>query len=210
MASKRMAGSFAKKLGLYQVILVVLGALVAYGAVRLRLSPLVGAGVAVAGLGVLVGGLGNVLARSVGYSDSGLERGNQLIGYESHRGLTAVLAGAFWMMLGGLAVVGGAAHALGLGSSIERFLTGHPGIALLAIGLPVATYGIVSVLGTTEAAPRRSFGRFLMSLPERLVGVVLLVGGLAAVAAGGLDLLAPGTFEGLRESLRDLAPPRPW
>ena len=70
-------------------------------------------------------------------------------------------------------------------------------------------YGFVSLVGPIESAPRRSLGRFLRSVPERLVGLVLIALGLVAVAAGALELFAPRAFDQILEQLRLMLPQVP-
>jgi hypothetical protein len=150
---------FGTKLGPCQVVLFGLGALIAVGAVRLSILPV-------------------------------------------------VLAGVLWMILGGLVFAADRAYAFGLGGPPLRWLRDHPEVVLPAIGLPMAIHGLVALIGTTESASSRSFGRLLMSVPERLVGLLLLIVGVAAVAAGGLDILGPPTVDQPADPLRGVRPTR--
>ena len=189
------------KLGLFQVILVASGILLAAGASLLSLSPVIGIGVAIAGLGIMMGGVSDVLTRWASLSDSSLESASPSYQYESYRGLVAVASGVFRVLLQGLIVVEGLAYTLGLEKHLLTYLKELPGIVLLGAGLPMTAYGLLSVIETTQPAPHRSPGRFLLSVPERLVGIVLFVLGIAAIAAGGLEVLDPRTFDRLLHQL---------
>jgi hypothetical protein len=192
------------RLGLFQVILVASGILLAVGASLLSLSPVIGIGVTIAGLGIMVGGVSDVLTRWASLSDSGLESASPFYQYESYRGLMAVASGVFRVLLQGLIVVEGLAYTLGLEKQLLTYLKELPGIVLLGAGLLMTAYGLISVIETTESAPHRSPGRFLLSVPEYLVGIVLFVLGIAAITAGGLEVLAPRTFDRLLHQLTQI------
>jgi hypothetical protein len=111
--------------------------------------------------------------------------------------------------LGILVIVGGLVYALGQGEALLTYMKDHPGLALVGIGLLMVPYGLVSLVGPIEASPRRSVGRFLSSLPSRVVGLVLIILGLVAIAAGALELLAPQRFDQILEQLGQLLPHMP-
>jgi hypothetical protein len=209
VSARKPKTNLARKLDIAQIALIVIGFLIGAGAARLSLAPVIGVGVAIAGLGVLVGGLGDVLTRSVNYADYDFNRDNRFIPFQSYRGVPAVLFGVFWVMLGALAVAGGLAYAAGVARPALELLRAHPSVPLLGIGLPLFFYGSATLMGPTETSPRRSFGLFLVSLPERLGGLFLVVVGVAAIAAGCAEIVAPGTLARLLGSLRSLLPQVP-
>lgn len=114
----------------------------------------------------------------------------------------AVLLGLVLVIMSlGLAVAG-VAFLTGAQQTLLAFLLDRPGFALLPAGIAVGAGGIARVIGARDW--NRSPGRFLASLPERFSGALLLLFGLAMLAAGLFEFVAPAAFDRIVNSL--LAP----
>jgi hypothetical protein len=83
--------------------------------------------------------------------------------------------------------------------------------SLLCASLAALFFGGFMVLGSEEQ--RRSRGRLVVSVPGRLIGMILIVLSLGGLALGVLDVVAPVQFQRGMERLRavlrsDIVPPQ--
>jgi len=119
----------------------------------------------------------------------------------SYVGLAAAADGVLLVLVGILAAGFGVVGLLGFQEKLLAFINQHPGPAIIAGGVGALAFGSTLALGTTE--DRRSFWSVLASLPERLVGGLLLILGLLGVLVGSLELISPRHFQLLLSAVRD-------
>lgn len=159
-------------------------------------------GLFIAGIGVIAANLKPLLTGTVFFTSSfNSERQIFRTSSSSFRGLSARLWGAEMIFIGiGVVFI----------AMMEWFSPGWAlawvksplGMAqlLLVGGLVVANTGLVAMLGTAES--RESGKAFLLSLPSRLFGLVVLFAGLALLGLGLVQLAAPGAIGGwIREAI---------
>lgn len=195
----------AKKLGYVFVGLTLLGFVVAYTGWRFGQPVWISIGVAVAGLGIAAGGVQDMITRYVSISYQ--EARSQV---QTYSGLSAVLFGIMWILVGLCLFGGGLIYTIGLDNLMWDYVQAHPGPVMVMIGLMMMAYGGVEVLGAREDRLSASFWNFLGSVPARIFGVVLIVIGLAVVTAGAWELVAPNNFDTVIAQLKDtFLPPMP-
>lgn len=181
-----------KKLGYMQWGLLLLGVALGYAGWRFDEPVWISIGVTVAGLGIAAGGIEDMMTRSVSltYGEYG-ERS------QSYQGLSALLFGILWILVGLGLVLGGLAYALGLGEALGSYLRAHPGPILVLLGLAMIAYGGVETLGAREERPSASLWGFLGSVPARVFSLMLVFVGLVTLTAGLLELVAPHSFDAM-------------
>lgn len=159
-------------------------------------------GLFIASIGLIAANLKSLLTGTVFFTSSfSSERQIFRTSSSSFRGVTARIWGAEMIFIGiGIAFI----------ALKEWFSSGWAlawvksplGMAqlLLVGGLVVANTGLVAMLGTAES--RESRTAFLLSLPSRLFGLVVLFAGLVLFGLGLIQLTAPGAIgRWIRESL---------
>jgi hypothetical protein len=112
------------------------------------------------------------------------------VGPESvvYEGAAAALFGVVLVVAAIALATAGLAFTLGAEHELYRFLLARPGAALLAAA------GGAGVLGAREW--RGSSRRLLASLPQRFGAAIMLLGGIALVAIGVFEVVAPAAFDG--------------
>jgi hypothetical protein len=122
----------------------------------------------------------------------------------TYRGAAVVCQGVSEAFIGiGVAGVG-LVRMLGAGDAAGAWLAERPWPLLVSGSLAAMFFGGFMMFGSIEQ--RRSRGRLLLSLPGRLLGMILVVLALGGLALGGLDLVAPTQFRSIVSSLRSLLP----
>jgi hypothetical protein len=175
------------------IFLIFGGGMAAYYGFNHENSVLAGLGVVVCGVGVFILGVDTLIRRESIEQDE--------VGYVStYRGCSAIFIGVLWALIGIIVVISGFVILIGQQKHLLQWLTEHPGLALVAVGLVLLAYGGQEVLGSEEQ--RSSFLAILFSLPPRLFGLLMIVGGLALLAAGVLEILFPAVFQGMIVSIQ--------
>jgi hypothetical protein len=113
------------------------------------------------------------------------------------QGLSEAFAGAGILTLGLVRVLGQTAAA-------ADWLARRPWPILGCGSLAVLFFGCFMMLGSREQ--RQSRMRFLMSIPGRVLGLLLVVLALAGLVLGLVDLVAPTQFDRGVETVRALLP----
>jgi len=167
-------------------------------------SRLVGSGIALCGLGIVFGGVGDVLTRRISFTNT--DEDDRPMGNQTYVGTIAVVFGITWMMVGILGMVAGLVYALGMDEALLAYLGEHPGVPMVAIGLPVMIWGITTVVGPREVAPGRSLFRFILSAPGRVFAVLVVLAGFAPVVLGLDQILFPAHCDRLLDQLNALVP----
>jgi hypothetical protein len=180
----------AKKLGYVFIGLTLLGFALGYAGWRFDQPIWIGIGVAIAGLGIAIGGVQDMITRYVSLSYH--EEGSRV---QTYSGLSAVLFGVMWILVGVALFVGGLTYTIGLSELVWGYVQARPGPILILVGLAMIAYGGVETLGAREDRLSASFWNFLGSVPARIFGLILIFAGLVALTAGALELVAPDNFD---------------
>lgn len=169
----------------------------------LRLESLSLAGLATIGAGVFCWGLGGVLGRRVVFSRPGSRHS------ASYYGLAARAWGAL-LCLAGAAVAGlGFTPLLKPGASVAG-LAASPlaaGSGMLLGGLAGMLYAVTLILGRAEGGD--SWARRVLSLPGRLLGLLMLLASAAVAATGAVRIAAPQVYEDAVRAINERLPRAP-
>jgi hypothetical protein len=198
-----MEVSMAKKFGYIQWGLFFLGFALGYVGWRFGQPIWISIGAAIAGLGIAAGGVEDMITRRVN-----LVYGEDNYRSQTYRGLSAVLFGVMWILVGIALFVGGLTYTIGLSELVWGFVQARPGPILILTGLAMMAYGGVEVLGAREDSPTASFWRFLGSVPARIFALILVFVGLVTLTAGALELVAPDSFDAMVIWLSNIFSPR--
>jgi hypothetical protein len=116
-----------------------------------------------------------------------------------------------WVLfLAGLALVAGTVlHLLGLSEALGAYVRARPWPAFLSAGIVLATWGVGYLRSARTRSKLEGAVAFLVFLPARIVGLILLLAGLASFAAGGYELLRPADFDARVERIRRSLPQPP-
>jgi hypothetical protein len=110
--------------------------------------------------------------------------------------------------LGGYALLFGGVRLLGWEEAAENFLRARPGAAIFAGGALVAAASARMVLRPFTVKSWSGVAELILTIPMRLIGVIIGLAGLAAILLGVFEMLFPAGFDrwwaGVLESL-----PRP-
>ena len=138
------------------------------------------------GAGIALGGLESLATRRMSFRTSN-EAG------EGYAGAPAVIWGLMALLVG--AAVIGSAYLMDAGSwrSTVNYLTRRPGPVLAGLGLVVAGAG--ALLMFNRSGRRGIWWTLLVRIPKTMVGLVLVIGGLAAVGLGVWEWLDPKAFD---------------
>jgi len=156
---------------------------------RQDIALLTAGGIALLGLGGIVMGLGAIIN-----GEWRFVRRRRV--QSTYTGFRARLMGVVIVMIG-IAFVGASVMMLrgGFGSAsatpLQRFMQSDTGLSVASIGFGIIAcmWGLVSALGSDQN--NRSAGDVLLSLPVRLLALVLILIGIAALAFGLARIFAP-------------------
>lgn len=143
-------------------------------------------GIFLVGAGIALGGLESVSSHQPAFFQSDASR-------EAYVGTPAVIWGIMLLVIG--ATVIAAAYLLhdGLWQSTLSTLRRRPGPLLGGGGLIAACLGILLMLN--PRGRRGAWWTLLVRIPKALLGLVLLLGGLAAIALGAWEWFDPRGYE---------------
>ena len=178
-----------------QIVLIVLGILLALGGDRLSMPMLTYAGIACFGLLAMAIGWEAIVTRQI---QLGRRRSGNL---ETYTGFPAILQGIQFNLIG-LFLIGLSAFIyLNDGNSgREIFLqfVRRPGIPLVLIGLLILLQALVMFLGYREISEGPGWMVKINLLFSRMMpGVILLVLGLGVIGLGLLEIIAPVVFDAM-------------
>jgi hypothetical protein len=149
-------------------------------------------GVFLIGAGILLGGLESILTRRMGFRVSDDS-------WETYAGAPAMIVGLMALLVGTAIVATAYVLADGLWHSTVLYLTRRPAPLLIAAGLLLIGIGILMMLN-----PRGRRGlpwTLLVRVPRSLLGLVLVVGGLAGIGLGAWEWREPLVFDRFVRSL---------
>jgi hypothetical protein len=151
-------------------------------------------GVFMAGAGIALGGLEGLFTRRMGFRSSE-------DAYHDYAGVPAVIVGLMALFTGAAIVASAYLLADGHWHSTAGYLTRRPGPVLITAGLFVIGIGVLMVLNPRG---RRGWAwRLFIYLPRSLLGLILIVGGAAALALGAWEWLDPRAFNDFLNRLPD-------
>jgi hypothetical protein len=143
-------------------------------------------GVGLIGIGFALGGLESVMQRRIGFrmSDDG---------YQDYDGVPALIVGSMALLVGAAIIAAAYLHAEGQWSATLNTLARRPGPALGAAGFLLGGTGVLMML-----SPRGRQGwawALLVRAPKILLGLALLLAGLAVIALGAWEFVQPLAFD---------------
>jgi hypothetical protein len=176
-------------------VTLILGILIASISPTTRTLPI---GLLIAGIGLTAAYLDALLTGQITFSRRGM-------GTISYQGLAGHIWGAEMVFIGVTIAFAAGMEWLSPGW-VMTWINSPLGLAqlLLSGGLIAAGAGVVLILGNRES--RESKTDFVLSLPSRLFGLVVIVAGLAVLGLGLIQLVSPGAIGGW---IRDVIPPIP-
>jgi hypothetical protein len=143
-------------------------------------------GLFLVGAGIALGGIEGVVTRRMA-----LRSAEEA--YEVYAGTPALVVGVMLLVAGAATI--GAAYVLAEGhwASTVSYLRNRPAALLIAAAVPLIGIGVLLILN-----PRGSGGTLwtlFVYVPRALLGLVLVVAGLGAVALGAWEFLDPRAFD---------------
>lgn len=160
------------------------------------------AGFALAGGGGALMGLNAILSGEISMR-RGRRRGG---GRTTYTGISARLVGLVLLLVGVGAIAAslymlrnGFANASPL--ALRQLVQTDLGlsIASIGVGIAIAIWGLVNIVGSNEQ--NRSAGAVVMSLPLRLISVLMVLAGGIAIAYGAARLFAPQLIDTVLQAL---------
>ena len=149
-------------------------------------------GVFLIGAGILFGGFESMLTRRMGFRVSDDT-------WEAYAGVPVMIVGLMALLAGTAIIATAYVLADGLWHSTVNHLTRRPAPLLIAAGLLLIGIGILMMLN-----PRGRRGlpwTLLVRVPRSLLGLVLVVGGLAGIGLGAWEWREPLAFDRFVRSL---------
>lgn len=143
-------------------------------------------GIFLIGAGIALGGLESVFTRQPGFFQSTASR-------EAYMGFPALIWGLMLLVIG--AAVIAAAYLLhdGVWQSTVDALRRRPGPLLAGGGLIAACVGTLLMLN--PRGRRGVWWTLLIRIPKAILGLILLLGGLAAIGLGAWEWFEPRAYE---------------
>ena len=178
-----------------QIILIVLGILLALGSDKLSMPIMLYAGIACFGLLAMAIGWEAIITRQI---QLGRRRSGDL---QTYTGFPAVLQGIQFNLIG-LFLIGISAFVYfnngDSGREIFLQFVRRPGILLVVIGLLMLLQSLVMFLGFRELNEGPSWmARVNLLFSRMLPGLILLVLGLGVTGLGLLEIAEPSLFDAL-------------
>ena len=143
-------------------------------------------GVFLIGAGIALGGLESLATRRMSFRASS-EAG------EDYAGAPAVIWGLMALLVGAAVIAAAYLMDAGLWRNAVNYLTRRPGPVLAGGGLVIAGAG--ALLMFNRSGRRGAWWILLVRIPKTLVGLALVVAGIAGVALGVWEWLDPRSFE---------------
>lgn len=138
------------------------------------------------GAGIALGGLESLATRRMSFRTSN-EAG------EDYAGAPAVIWGFMALLVGAAVIAAAYLMDAGLWRNAVNYLTRRPGAVLAGGGLVIAGAGALLIFN--RSGRRGVWWILLMRIPKTIVGLVLVVTGLAGVALGVWEWLDPRAFD---------------
>jgi uncharacterized membrane protein YidH (DUF202 family) len=143
-------------------------------------------GVFLIGAGIALGGLESLATRRMSFRTSS-EAG------EDYAGAPAVIWGLMALLVGAAVIASAYLMDAGLWRTTVNYLTRRPGPVMAGLGLVVAGAG--ALLMFNRSGRRGVWRMLLVRIPKTVVGLVLVVAGLAGVALGVWEWFDPKDFD---------------
>ena len=156
------------------------------------------------GLSLFSFGVGAVITRRTDLSD-GAQIGLQQS--RSYTGLSAVIDGLLFILLGVLLSAGSVVRQLGVWEPVWSYLKANPGWLLGNIGIFLLLVSMLGLLGHREETQKTWL--FVATLPRRIVSVVGIVLAFLLIAVGLLEILYQPGFDAFFHMLQNLLPKPP-
>jgi len=168
------------------LVFIFSGGLAAYYGLTHENQFLAGIGLFGLGIGLVLIGIDDIVTReSVEQDDAGY--------VSTYRGWSAIFGGVLWIVLGITSLVSAGAVLLGQQDFLLQWVMQHPGLGLIGLGLAALGSGGRILFGAEEQ--KDSTLSFVVSLPGRIFGLIVIFIGLALMAAGVVEILFPVLFQ---------------
>jgi hypothetical protein len=189
-----MSQSFTKK-GIGEVLVLLVGALIAAAGKQQDVPLLLGLGVIIIGGGVILGGIGAIRRRRLIFLHGEAR-------FTTHRftGMAAVLWGILLLLTGLGLMAGGLAVAIGQQASLRQLVT-QPAVWLLAGGIALFLVSAASMVQRATDGEHNGL-RILLALPGYTFGALGVLLAIAMAGAGGWGLQDPGALDMLGAQLQ--------
>ena len=143
-------------------------------------------GLFLVGAGIALGGLESLATRQMSFRTSS-EAG------EDYAGAPAVIWGFMALIVGAAVIASAYLMDAGMWRTTLNYLTRRPGPVLAGLGLVIAGAGALLIFN--RSGRRGVWWTLLVRIPKTMVGLALVVAGLAGVALGVWDWLDPKSFD---------------
>ena len=171
---------------------VIVGIIAAIAGQFFALPKFLYLGVFLAGAGIALGGLESLATRRMCFRPSE-------DAYEAYAGAPAVIVGLMALLVGAGIVAAAYLLADGQWHSMLAYLTRRPAPLLAAAGLLMIGIGVLMMLNPQG---RRGWAwTLLVRVPRGLLGLVIVVTGLAGIALGVWEWLEPSAYDRFVASL---------
>lgn len=149
-------------------------------------------GVFLIGAGIALGGLESVATRRMGFRASDDS-------YQAYAGTPAMIVGLMALLIGTGVIAAAYLLADGRWYSTVQYLTRRPAPVLVAAGLLLLGIGVLMMLN--PRGRRGLLWTLLVRVPRSLLGLALIVGGLAGIGLGVWEWREPLAFNRFIKSL---------
>ncbi|NPV55321.1 MAG: hypothetical protein HPY76_01425 [Anaerolineae bacterium] len=180
----------SKPLRFIQIALIALGVIMLYFGINRQPTWLAGLGLLLLSGGVALFGVRDIYYLQASEWDQTTHR------ERTYTGIGAILGGVFTLMLAAGSAAAGLVLIFGAWDAFWDYLKARPGVALLLLGMALLSGGVKYLLGAKEDRSTR-WDIILRSLPERVLGAVMGLIGLASLIAGAVEVLFPAGFDRL-------------
>lgn len=155
-------------------------------------------GIFLIGAGIALGGLESVFTRQPAFFQSAASR-------ETYMGMPALLWGIVLLVIGGTVIFSAYLLQDGAWHSTYNALLRRPGALLAGGGLIAACVGTLLMLN--PRGRRGAWWTLLVRIPKAVLGLIFLLGGLAAIGLGAWEWFEPRAYERfLKDMLARLDP----
>lgn len=156
-------------------------------------------GIFLIGAGIALGGLESLIYRQPAFFQSAASR-------EAYMGMPAILWGIVLLILGGSVIASAYLLQDGVWHSTYSALLRRPGPLLGAGGLIAACIGYM--LMVNPRGRRGAWWTLLVRIPKVILGLILLLGGLAAIGLGVWEWFEPQAYTRFIRDMKVLLDPQ--
>jgi hypothetical protein len=180
---------------LASVAFAILGAALAVYGLQEKISWLTAIGFAICGIGAIAIGIEVIVAQRLELHENDTDSSVT----STYLGLNAVIYGVIFILTGLAMLVASPLFLFGWAEPFGAYVTKHVGTVIILGGVIAIVFG-VSTFAISEEESASRLMRLLL-VPRRFFGIFLLLFGVASIALGGFELMAPATFKGIWDGI---------